>query len=131
MKRFGYLFIASAVASVFFAFFNTQAFAVTLATLAIVTLSKCLLTIASPSANVQKLRVKISVPAGTSKAALPLILGDGDLAIFKLLLEHGKLNTRKQMIKYEGTPVYDKQKGTFNVRGRRCTPRLLKVVKIN
>jgi len=142
MNPFGYTIMFLGVASAAFALLNwffpepintvgRLGFAATFSGMAIGSVLYPLFKIAFSGANVQKLLVKISVPTGTSRDALPLIFGDSDLAIFKLLLEHGKLNIKKQTIKYEGKSVYEEQNGTFNVNGRCYTPQLLKVIKIN
>jgi len=139
MNRFGYTFTFLGFASAAFAFLNWFSFepintvgrigfALTFSTMALSSILYPLFKIASSGANVQKLLVKINVPTGTPRDALPLIFGDSDLAIFKLLLEHGKLNLKKQTIKYEGKPVYEEQNGTFNVKERCYTPQLLKVM---
>jgi len=140
MGKFGWAVTFLGVASVVFALLNwfssepintvgRLGFAATSSTMAISPILYLLFEITFAGVDVQKLRVKMIVPAGTSRDALPLIFGDSDLAIFKLLLERGKLNIKKRVIKYRGKPIYEEQNGTFNLNEQHYTPQLLKVVK--
>jgi hypothetical protein len=80
--------------------------------------------------NVQKLRVNVDVPEGTSKEALPLILDDTDLIIFQTLMKHGKLNQKTRQITYRGKSVYASRSRVFVIGKTRIAPHLLQVVYV-
>ena len=79
----------------------------------------------------QKLLVQVNVPANTSLTALPMLLDNNDLLIFKALLAHGKLDLTSWMVTYAGAIIYHKRDEAFKLGGNNYAPRQLKVVKIN
>ena len=80
------------------------------------------------NANTQKLRVNVNVPESTSEAVLPLILNNADLLIFKVLMEHGRLNWKTWQIKYQGERIYTSQTQTFVIGRLKIIPHRLQVV---